>query len=346
MFCPNCGTQLDAGDYKCLKCDWTWEQVESHEKTVKKSNTNLKRNLLIMSFFIIIIVATLFIIYINSDSYKIQKSINLIDKGEYVSAISAIKNLPTEQRDIIINFIEVEKTVKEFLIVTEKNNMNNSFVAFQKFYSAFEDFNSNNSGNDLPQKLSDRFFCYLYACMAIRDDIIENTEFYTALYDIQLAMMNDVFINQEGFTLTLYKLKEQTNKSIKASGLLEKYFLKSNKIKLTDYGVSDHCYTNKINDNYIEIPLSSFLSDILDSFINKCNSSISSNLNFINKYSSKYSLYEEFRQESSQQYYEVDIHKNLNPINLYIDIETNRDLIVNYLKIELFYYFITGNIPY
>lgn len=346
MFCPKCGAQLEEGDYKCLKCDWTWEQIENRERKSDKLSNNKKRKkiLLIISIFIMI-VGIVAIIYTNSDYYKIQQSARLINKGDYVSAIDLIKNIQNKDGDVIRNFIDVEKSAKEFLSVIENNDINKSIIAYQKLYSSLETFNLDNSGLDLPEKLREKYFCYLYAFMCLEDITADTSnEFYMSLYDAQLVIMNDVVLKQ-GNPFTINEVKDRNTTSSNAVKILDKYFFESNKIKIADYGTSQHCHTNKINDE-IGIKISSFLSDMLSSMINECKSHITTSENFIEEYSTKYTLNEKIYMVDSQPYYEVDIHRSLNPIDSYNDIKQNRDLIIKYIQVEMMYYLISGNTPY
>ncbi len=347
MFCPKCGTQLEEGDYKCLKCNWTWEQVENCEIKSKKQNDNKKSKirLLIISIFIIMIVGIVVIFYTNSDYYKIQKCARLIDKGDYISAIDLIKNIQNKDGDVIRNFIDVEKSAKEFLSATESNDINKSIVAYQKFSSALETFDLDNSGLDLPEKLMDKYFCYLYAFMCL-EDITEDTdnEFYMSLYDAQLVIMNDVVLKQ-GKPFTINEVENKKTTSTNAVEILDKYFFESNKIKMADYGTSQHCHTYEINDE-IGVNISPFLSDMLSSLVDECKSHITTSENFIEQYSSEYTFNEKIYMVNSQPNYEVDIHSSLNPINSYSDIKQNRNLIIKYIQVEMMYYLISGNVPY
>ena len=348
MFCPKCGAQLGEGDYKCLKCNWSWEEIENHERKSEKLGDNKKSKirLLIFSFFIIMIVGIVFIIYTNSNYYKIQQSARLISKGDYVSAIDLIKSIQNKDGDVIRNFINVEKSAKEFLSVTESNDINKSIIAYQKFSSALKTFDLDDSGLDLPKKLSDKYFCYLYAFMCL-EDITEDTsnEFYMSLYDAQLVIMNDVVL-KKGEPFTLKEVKDRNKTSSNAVKILEKYFFESNKIQIPDYGTSQHCHANIINNDEIAVNISSSLLDMISSLINECKSHIATSENFIEEYSSEYTLNEKIYKVDSQPYYEVDIHRSLNPINSYNDINQNRDLIIKYVQVEMMYYLISGNTPY
>lgn len=347
MFCPKCGAQLGVGDYKCSNCKWSWGEIGNQERKSKKSSDNKKSKipLLIISVFIITIVSIVAVIYTKSDYYKIQQSARLITKGDYISAINLIKNIQSNEGDVIRNFINVEKSAKEFLSVTESTDINKSIIAYQKFSTLLETFDLDNSGLDLPEKLRDKYFCYLYAFLCL-DDITKDTsnEFYMSLYDAQIVIMNDVVLKQGG-TFTINEIKDRNVTSLNAVKILDEYFFEINKIKIADYGTSQYCHTNKINDE-IWINISPFLSDMLNSLINECKSHITTSENFIGQYSSQYTLNEKIYMVGSQPYYEADIHRSLNPINSYNDIKQNRDLIIKYIQVEMMYYLISGNIPY
>ncbi len=345
MFCPKCGTRLEEGDYKCSKCNWTWEQIEIRDRKKLSNNKKSKIRLLIIFLFIIMILGIGVTIYTNSNYYKIQRSANLINKGDYVSAIDLIKNIQNKDGDVIRGFIDVEKSAKEFLSVTKSNDINKSIIAYQKFSSSLETFNLEDSGLDLPKKLREKYFCYLYAFLSL-EDITEDTsnEFYMSLYDVQLVIMNDVILKQ-GNPFTINEVKDRNTTSSNALEILDKYLSVSNKIKIADYGTSQHCHTCKIGDE-IGINISSSLSDMLNSLINECKSNITTSENFIKQYSAQHTLNEKIYMVDSQPYYEVDIHKSLNPINSYNDIKQNRDLIIKYIQVEMLYYLISGNTAY
>lgn len=85
MFCPKCGTELEEGDYKCLKCKWSWSEIETDiEKTTlvdkeqKKNSTNKIKNLpktkkIIVCVFIVVLILCLMVSIFGNKNKLIGK---------------------------------------------------------------------------------------------------------------------------------------------------------------------------------------------------------------------------------------------------------------------------------
>ena len=348
MFCPKCGTQLEEGDYKCLKCNWSWSEIKKDIKQKKQGiSKKIKKNFL---FFAILLMAIIIVIFLNSDYYKFNKATRLILKEKYADATLIIHQNDSEKSQAVLDFIKVEKAKQEFIASVEDENSNAMGTAYSNFKAQLDAFSVKFPTLALPKKLYNNYMCYHHAFEWI-DNYFKKTEdskidFYEAFYNIQLVFLNDVY-EKQGKKFTLAEMQERVNKTNVACQLIEQ----SNFLDfiVDNENVIKYCYTSKTTNldgeyKYNSVVINHHTSWMVEKLINDAQDAVSANQESINMSLQEFDKETVLYNTNPDENYLAIISEDLNPIDEYTDLNINRNIIIETIKKDMLYFMLTYEI--
>ncbi len=381
MYCGNCGKELLEYEEKCPDCNQEpnkktpFSDVEFMSASEENVNDDLgepdfygnldddnqvsdllsgetqnkvllKRIAIIISVFAVCVCVAM-LVYFNSDSYKIKKSVELIINGDTVSAMKVVYDVYDPQANAIKDFILVENAKDEFVKNMENGSdlqtVNNSFLSFRE---ALYDFDSVEYKYALPQELTDLYNMYNAAV-----PYAENVAYgsggglkYSLNYiigGVQSVFLNKPQRNQSskgGDTFTLEQMDKNIDSTTESRIILEDSNYLSY-ITVDDYKVKEFCYT----DNG-KIPTGDDLYDMLFMLCLSAYSETLSEINYINDNKEKWDMDDKLYLVSPDSSITSEISSDFEPIKNSGHVNNNTDKVLNILKCDLLYYMLTGNV--
>ncbi|MBQ8028601.1 MAG: hypothetical protein IJ262_04245 [Clostridia bacterium] len=299
-------------------------------------------------FLVVILGVSVFVL--NSDSYKINKSVDLFCDGEYNKALMKIQDVYTPQAQSIVSFVDVQRSVDDFLVSALNDDIEISEEKYTHLYSVINNFDEKEHLFYLPEELKEKYYCYRYAInftsKSLNNSQAQTNKLSQAFYNVQLVMMNEVTQKRsskdETFTFNL--LQARVNSSKNALKELEKYSFPI--VEVDDSNVILYCKTSSgENDsgngkNFIFI--SDELNRILETLYEKCSAEVISSQENIDKNLKKHAGDARVYITKPNYSYASYVGPKLKPIVYTTDITTNEITLMDYLERDYMYYLITG----
>ncbi len=237
MYCKKCGAEINENEQFCSKCGCKIENILEIEEpnsitdltslstksnsVVLNNNRKFKIIGLIASIIVILIIAVAFCLHINSSSYKIDKSVQLIQEGNYIDSIDKISNVYEPQAEVIRDYINVLQAKDDFLncfdsTVLMTNEHQDIVEKADAFKSKLYEFSDNEQVYFLPEELRKQFDYYIEFCHKI--DLTYSDDYQESIYSIYYQPQN-VFLNyptrnrSDEYTLSDMQYNIDTSKS-------------------------------------------------------------------------------------------------------------------------------------
>lgn len=215
MFCKNCGNELNVNEKYCNKCGCEIDNIaekttavtiaDISDTAVTDSNIDLhvknqKKNKIIgiaISLLIMLIIGIVLGVHFNSDSYKINKAVQFVQKEQYSDAVNKLGKVYDPQAEIVRSYIDVLRAKDEFINSFDANVLMNAehrdiVDKANIFKSKLYEFNENESVYLLPEELRKQFDYYIKFCQQI--DSVYSDEYQETLYSKYYQPQN-VFLN-------------------------------------------------------------------------------------------------------------------------------------------------------
>lgn len=344
MFCPKCGTRLADNCEYCKKCGW--ESKKSADESVSDMDIRPK-TILIACFVCLALIVSIIaglLIYMNSDSVRIEKASKLIAGGHYVQGVEVINDVYMPQAVAIKNFAEVEEAKQAFGKIFNTGSYSDKLKAYENFRTTLTEFCQKNDVQYLPDNLRENYDCYKTAC----DYIDEFTGYYNdlpnvlvdALWDVQYVMLNQVDMNKsaesQGY-FTLSDLQWRVDMSSQALEVLREYDF--SKLAIDDPDVKQYCHISVDSEGKAYIALSEYDSeDMISDLMSYCKWEIEYSQSAIDELAEDHEMDTKlYRAKNAEEDYSSYVGDALNRIQEDADIGENVGIILETLRMDMLF---------